>query len=131
MMTLLTTARGAARLTDRIAWAMSAAATALNATAKRRDTYLSLSTLDDRTLHDIGLNRSMLMSVAVHGVRSPRDAEPFAKIADAYGGRKPSALTWVRRLISDVRARLANPELRDLETCLGPDQLKEISSRTR
>jgi hypothetical protein len=41
MMTLLTTARGAARLTDRIAWAMSAAATALNATAKRRDTYFS------------------------------------------------------------------------------------------
>ena len=131
MMTLLTTARGAARLTDRIAWAMSAAATALNATAKRRDTYLSLSTLDDRTLHDIGLNRSMLMSVAVHGVRSPRDAEPFVKVAGAYGGRKPRALTWVRRLISDVRARLANPELRDLETCLGPDQLKEISSRTR
>ena len=65
MMTLLTTARGAARLTDRIVWAMSAAATALNATAKRRDTYLSLSTLDDRTLHDIGLDRSMLMSVAV------------------------------------------------------------------
>jgi uncharacterized protein YjiS (DUF1127 family) len=129
MITLLTTARGAARLTDRIAWAMSAAATALNATAKRRDTYLSLSTLDDRTLHDIGLNRSMLMSVAVHGVRSPRDAEPFVKVAGAYGGRKPSALTWVRRLISDVR--LANPELRDLETCLGPDQLKEISSRTR
>ena len=131
MMTLLTTARGAARLTDRIAWAMSAAATALNATAKRRDTYLSLSTLDDRTLHDIGLDRSMLMSVAVHGVRSPRDAEPFGKVAGAYGGRKPRALTWVRRLISDVRARLTNPELRDLETCLGPDQLKEISSRTR
>ena len=130
MMTLVTTARGAARLTDVVASAMSAAAKALNATAKRRDTYLSLSTLDDRTLHDIGLNRSMLMSVAVHGVRSARDAEPFAKIADAYGGRKPRALTWVRRLISDVRARLASPELRDLETCLGPDQLKEISSRT-
>ena len=59
------------------------------------------------------------------------DAEPFGKVAGAMAGGKPRALTWVRRLISDVRARLANPELRDLETCLGPDQLKEISSRTR
>jgi uncharacterized protein YjiS (DUF1127 family) len=82
-MTLLTTARGAARLTDLIAWRMSAAVTALNATAKRRQTYLSLSALDDRTLHDIGLNRSMLMSMAVHGVRSPREAEGLAKPTEA------------------------------------------------
>src|SRR5215204_2884860 len=38
MVTLLTTARGAARLTHLIAWTMSAAVTALNATATRRQT---------------------------------------------------------------------------------------------
>jgi uncharacterized protein YjiS (DUF1127 family) len=131
MMTLLTTARGAARLTDLIAWRMSAAVTALNATAKRRQTYLSLSALDDRTLHDIGLNRSMLMSMAVHGVRSPREAEGLAKSIEAYVGEKPTALTWVNGAVSVVWARLATAELRNVETCLGPDQLKEISSRTR
>ena len=30
----------------------------------RRRTYVELSALDDRTLHDIGLNRSMVMSAA-------------------------------------------------------------------
>ena len=128
-MTLLTTARGAARLTDLIAWTMSAAVTALNATAKRRQTYLSLSALDDRTLHDIGLNRSMLMSMAVHGVRSPREAEGLA--TEACVGGKPTALTWVNGVVSAVWARLATAELRNFETCLGPAQLKEISSRTR
>ena len=131
MMTLLMTARGAARLTDLIAWTMSAAVTALNATAKRRQTYLSLSALDDRTLNDIGLNRSMLMSMAVHGVRSPRGAEGLAKSTGACDGGKPTALTWVNGVVSAVWARVATAELRNFETCLGPDQLKEISSRTR
>jgi len=131
MVTLLTTARGAARLTHLIAWTMSAAVTALNATAKRRQTYLSLSALDDRTLHDIGLNRSMLMSMAVHGVRSPRKAEGLAKPTEACVGGKPTGLTWVNGVVSGVWARLATAELRNFETCLGPDQLKEISSRTR
>jgi uncharacterized protein YjiS (DUF1127 family) len=65
MMTLLTTTRTAARLTQSMAIAIAACATALAAIARRGKTYHSLSTLDDRTLRDIGLNRSMLMSVAM------------------------------------------------------------------
>jgi hypothetical protein len=45
------------------------------AVAGRGETYHSLSALDDRTLQDIGLNRSMLISVAMHGSRSPRSSK--------------------------------------------------------
>ena len=85
MMTLLTTTRTAARLTQSMAIAIAACATALAATARRRETYHSLSTLDDRTLQDIGLNRSMLMSVAM--------------------GQKPGASS----LVAGMPASRANP----------------------
>ena len=85
MMTLLTTTRIAARLTRSTAIAIAACATALAVTARRRETYHSLSTLDDRTLKDIGLNRSMLMSVAM--------------------GQKPSALS----LVAGMATSHANP----------------------
>jgi uncharacterized protein YjiS (DUF1127 family) len=61
--------------------AIAAVATALATIASRRQTYHSLSALNDRTLQDIGLNRSMLMSMAMHGGRSPHDAEPVAKMS--------------------------------------------------
>jgi uncharacterized protein YjiS (DUF1127 family) len=64
MMTLLTTTRTAARLTQSMAIVKAACATAMAAVARRGETYHSLSALDDRTLQDIGLNRSMLISVA-------------------------------------------------------------------
>jgi hypothetical protein len=72
-----------------------------------RQTYGSLSELDDRALHDIGLNRSMLMSVAIHGIRTARDAEPMAKAFDANADRKPTLLTWLAKFVSDMRERLA------------------------
>lgn len=73
MMTLLTTTRTAARLTQSMATVKAACATAMAAVAGRGETY---SALDDRTLQDIGLNRSMLISVAMHGSRSPHDGRP-------------------------------------------------------
>jgi len=76
MMTLLTTTRTAARLTQSMAIVKAACATAMAAVARRGETYHSLSALDDRTLQDIGLNRSMLISVAMHGSRSPHDGRP-------------------------------------------------------
>jgi hypothetical protein len=96
---------------------------------RRRQTYGSLSELDDRALHDIGLNRSMLMSVAIHGIRTARDAEPMAKAFDAHADRKPTLLTWLAKFVSDMRERLAAQELRRFETRLGPNQLKELSSK--
>jgi len=45
------------------------------ATAKRRyRAYDALSSLDDRTLRDLGLDRTMLLSVAVRGARNLKDA---------------------------------------------------------
>jgi len=76
MMTLLITTRTAARLTQSMATVKAACATAMAAVAGRGETYHSLSALDDRTLQDIGLNRSMLISVAMHGSRSPHDGRP-------------------------------------------------------
>ena len=56
-------------------WLSSRAA--MVATARRRhQTYRVLSSLDDRTLHDIGLHRTMLLSVAVHGIRTLNDVAP-------------------------------------------------------
>jgi uncharacterized protein YjiS (DUF1127 family) len=103
-------------------------ATAFAVLLRRRETYHSLSILDDRTLRDIGLNRSMLMSVAIHGVRTPR-REPMETIADAHNGRKPTMLTWVFSRVTEMRNRLAAAELRRFEADLGPNQLKECSGR--
>jgi uncharacterized protein YjiS (DUF1127 family) len=49
---------------------------AVAAARQRRRTYRSLSSLDDRTLHDIGLTRTMLLSVSVHGIRALNGAAP-------------------------------------------------------
>jgi uncharacterized protein YjiS (DUF1127 family) len=46
---------------------------AVAAARQRRRTYRSLSSLDDRTLHDIGLDRTMLLSISVHGVRTLKE----------------------------------------------------------
>src|SRR5215218_4526204 len=76
--------------------AMLAGADAVRTLLKRRRTYGSLSALDDRMLHDIGLHRSMLLGVAMHGVKSAREAAaPLAKAAaveppaDAHGRDRP------------------------------------------
>jgi uncharacterized protein YjiS (DUF1127 family) len=37
---------------------------------QRRETYHSLSALDDRALRDIGLSRTMVLSASIHGTRS-------------------------------------------------------------
>jgi uncharacterized protein YjiS (DUF1127 family) len=101
--------------------------TSLITVLRRRQTYGSLSELDDRALRDIGLNRSMLMSVAIHGIRTPLDAEPMATAYDPNADRKPTLLTWLAKFVSDLRERLAAQELRKFETRLGPKQLKELS----
>ena len=71
---------------------------AQKAAIQRRRTFLALSALDDRTLHDIGLNRSMVMSAATgtaaretgHRNRSETDRELVnSRLASpsALGGR--------------------------------------------
>lgn len=42
--------------------------------AGRRQTYGALSALDDHMLKDIGLHRSMIRSISVHGVRGVEEA---------------------------------------------------------
>lgn len=128
MITFLTASNMSA-LPHSIASTATSCGTSLMTVLRRRQTYGSLSELDDRALHDIGLNRSMLMSVAIHGIRTARDAEPMAKAFDANADRKPSLLTWLARFVSDMRERLAAQELRRFETRLGPNQLKELSSK--
>ena len=128
MITFLTASNMSA-LRHSIASTATSCGTSLMTVLRRRQTYGSLSELDDRALHDIGLNRSMLMSVAIHGIRTARDAEPMAKAFDAHADRKPTLLTWLAKFVSDMRERLAAQELRRFETRLGPNQLKELSSK--
>ena len=128
MITFLTASNMSA-LPHSIASTATSCGTSLMTVLRRRQTYGSLSELDDRALHDIGLNRSMLMSVAIHGIRTARDAEPMAKAFDANADRKPTLLTWLAKFVSDARERLAAQELRRFETRLGPNQLKELSSK--
>ena len=128
MITFLTASNMSA-LPDSIASTATSCGTSLMTVLRRRQTYGSLSELDDHALHDIGLNRSMLMSVAIHGIRTARDAEPMAKAFDANADRKPTLLTWLAKFVSDMRERLAAQELRRFETRLGPNQLKELSSK--
>ena len=128
MITFLTASNMSA-LPHSIASAATSCGTSLMTVLRRRQTYGSLSELDDRALLDIGLNRSMLMSVAIHGIRTARDAEPLAKADDPNADRKPTLLTWLAKFVSDVRERLAAQELRKYETRLGPNQLKELSAK--
>jgi uncharacterized protein YjiS (DUF1127 family) len=117
-----------ARIAASVGRAFRAGAAALRAVAQQRRTYGSLSALDDRTLKDIGLNRTMLMGVAVHGLRSARDAEalPIAPV-DALARRR-TALRCFSRMLSKLREGFAANDLRSFERRLGPNQLKELSS---
>jgi uncharacterized protein YjiS (DUF1127 family) len=65
---------------------------------RRWQTYRELSALDDRTLRDIGLDRSMIASVAREGVRTARDAGPNAERALATMiSREPTMLSWLSK----------------------------------
>ena len=55
---------------------LSGLAGAVSALAHRRHTYQALASLDDRTLQDIGLNRTMLLSVSIHGTRAWKATTP-------------------------------------------------------
>src|SRR3954447_15440697 len=83
MIMLLSTTGTSARFSRSVGRALLAGAEAVRTLLKRRRTYGSLSALDDRMLHDIGLHRSMLLGVALHGVKSAREAAPLAKTAAA------------------------------------------------
>jgi uncharacterized protein YjiS (DUF1127 family) len=72
---ITTTARTAGPI-GRIKSGLSRWAAAVAAARARRRTYQVLSSLDDRTLHDIGLTRTMLLSVSVHGIRALNGAAP-------------------------------------------------------
>jgi uncharacterized protein YjiS (DUF1127 family) len=128
MITFLT-ASSMSALPHAIACAATRCGSSLATVLRRRQTYGSLSELDDRTLRDIGLDRSMVMSVAIHGIRTARDAEVTTKSYDPNAGRKPPFLTWLSKFVFNVRERLACQELRKFETHLGPNKLKELSSK--
>ena len=81
MITLLATAR-AARSIGRMMSALSRCVARAAAVRQRRRTCRTLSALDDRALHDIGLNRTMVASVATHGMHAARDAAPLAPMTD-------------------------------------------------
>jgi uncharacterized protein YjiS (DUF1127 family) len=73
MNTLFAIAARAAGPTGYVKSALSSIATALATAKQRHDTHRALASLSDRSLHDIGLDRSMLMSAAIHGRRSPNE----------------------------------------------------------
>jgi len=126
MITFAMAARSAAPV-GRMVSVLSRCAVAAAAIRRRRQTYSLLSSLDDRTLQDIGLNRTMLLSVSVHGGRSARDALPLPSLPDP--DRKPRVLTVLRKLVSELRNRRAAEESRQFQGALGPNQLKELSAR--
>jgi uncharacterized protein YjiS (DUF1127 family) len=97
-------------------------ASALAARRRRRVTYLALSSLDDHALRDIGLNRTMLLSVATHAAASAED-EP------AMVPRRPRVLMRLINLISEARERIGDEEIRRFERRLGPNQVKEMVGR--
>ena len=125
MIMLLSTTGTSARFSRSVGRAMLAGAEAVHTLLKRRRTYGSLSALDDRMLHDIGLHRSMLLGVALHGVKSAREAAPLAKAAAA--DQRPTLTAAIARVLFETRRRIAADDLRRFETALGPSQLKELS----
>src|SRR3954451_6445179 len=133
MIMLLSTTGTAARSSRSVGRAMLAGAEAVHTLLKRRRTYGSLSALDNRMLHDIGLHRSMLLGVALHGVKSAREAAPLANAAAADqrprppADQRPPLPAAIARVLFEMRRRIAADELRRLETALGPSQLKEMS----
>ena len=67
----------------------------------------------------------MLLGVALHGVKSAREAAPLAKAAAA--DQRPTLTAAIAPVLFEMRRRIAADELRRLETALGPSQLKELS----
>jgi uncharacterized protein YjiS (DUF1127 family) len=100
MIMLLSTTRTSARFSRSVGRAMLAGAEAVRTLLKRRRTYGSLSALDDRMLHDIGLHRSMLLGVALHGVKSAREAAPLAKAAAA--DQRPTLTAAIARVLFEM-----------------------------
>ncbi len=76
MIILIAIAARTAAPIGRLTSAVSSCAAAVATIWRRRWTYHSLSSLDDRALQDIGLNRTMLLDVSLHGIRAFKDAEP-------------------------------------------------------
>ena len=76
MITLITIAARTATRIGRLTFSASSCVAAVATIWRRRGTYHSLSSLDDRALQDIGLNRTMLLDVSLHGIRAFKDAEP-------------------------------------------------------
>ena len=66
-------ARGASSrsVLDRVASQIRAIRDRIVRAAKIRETYDMLNELDDRTLHDIGISRGEIKSVAVHSADYP------------------------------------------------------------
>ena len=118
MIMLLSTTGTSARFSRSVGRAMLGGAEAVRTLLKRRRTYGSLSALDDRMLHDIGLHRSMLLGVALHGVKSAREAAPLAKAAAA--DQRSTLTAAIARVLFETRRRIAADELRRLETRSAP-----------
>src|SRR4051794_38568227 len=101
MIILLSTIGTSARFARSIGHAMLAGAEAVRTLVKRRRTYGSLSVLDDRMLLDIGLHRSMLLGVAMHGVKSAREAAPLAEAAAVE--HRPKLGAAIARVLFETR----------------------------
>ena len=78
MMTLIAAIARPASALRRMMPMLAGCAAAVAAARRRHQTYRVLSSLDDRTLHDIGLHRTMLLGVAVHGIRTLEQVAPRA-----------------------------------------------------
>ena len=130
MATLISIFAGIARPIEHVVSSLSNCSVAVLAARQRRRSYGSLSSLDDHTLQDIGLHRTMLLSVSVHGTHTARETLPLELLPGVEPGGKPALLARLRKLIPGVRKGPAAEDLRWCESALGPNQLKELSSRT-
>jgi uncharacterized protein YjiS (DUF1127 family) len=125
-MFMLISAKALPRLISRVASAFSICRSCIADMTRRRQTYASLSALDDRTLKDIGLNRSMLMGIAVCRINSARDVEPMLLAEAPYADRRPTALAWLAGAVADAGERLEWDRPESLKVSLGPEQIKEL-----
>ena len=77
-MTLIAAIARTASTLQRIMPLLAGCATAAAAMRQQRRTLDTLSSLDDRALQDIGLDRTMLLSVSINGAARIMDAAPLA-----------------------------------------------------